>query len=87
MYIFAIQPGILCAVLQSAAQYFWYTINGSRYDKDIKQVTTGWQLAFSPFWVVNSVLLIMFSYDGWNSLNYSLDEFRRPEKKSYTATA
>ena len=23
----------------------------------------------------------MFSYDGWNSLNYSLDEFREPEKK------
>jgi hypothetical protein len=23
----------------------------------------------------------MFSYDGWNSLNYSLDEFRKPEKK------
>ena len=23
----------------------------------------------------------MFSYDGWNSLNYSLDEFREPERK------
>ncbi|GET49867.1 amino acid/polyamine transporter I [Rhizophagus irregularis DAOM 181602=DAOM 197198] len=26
---------------------------------------------------------IMFSYDGWNTLNYSLNEFRKPGKKTY----
>ncbi|CAG8558053.1 2141_t:CDS:2 [Funneliformis caledonium] len=34
MFIFAIQPGIISAVLQSAALYFWYTITGSQYVKD-----------------------------------------------------
>ncbi|CAI2169621.1 7255_t:CDS:2 [Funneliformis geosporum] len=29
----------------------------------------------------SSVLLIMFSYDGWNNLNYSLDEFKNPGKQ------
>ncbi|RIA91892.1 amino acid permease-domain-containing protein [Glomus cerebriforme] len=154
MFIFAIRPGIISAVLQSAAQYFWYTIKGYRYDDDIKQITNGWHLPFSPFWFIKliavgflfiitiyhmlsnrwanyinqtlaiiklttysiiaiagiyrlianwsvsrinwqtqingnsdikdystSILLIMFSYDGWNSLNYSLDEFRKVEKK------
>ncbi|GBB92399.1 hypothetical protein RclHR1_00200032 [Rhizophagus clarus] len=154
MHIFAIRPGIISAVLQSAAQYTWYTINGSSYDDDIKQDTSGWYLSFSPFWftkllaiiyliiitgyhMINnrwanyinqtlaviklitysiialagiyrlssnwsvsrlnwvhplggntniaaysaSMLLIMFSYDGWNTLNYSLDEFRKPGKK------
>ncbi|GBC02261.1 hypothetical protein RclHR1_04530003 [Rhizophagus clarus] len=149
MYIFAIQPGILSAILQSAAQYFWFTING--HDQEITQSTSGWFLSFSPFWIVKiiavtllliitvyhmlsnkwanyinqtlaviklvtystiaiagiyklanpdnrlnwkrlegntditaystSILLIMFSYNGWNSLNYSLDEFRKPEKR------
>ncbi|PKY38219.1 amino acid transporter [Rhizophagus irregularis] len=154
MHIFAIRPGIISAVLQSAAQYSWFTINGHRYDEGIKQDTTGWNLPFSPFWFTkilavvylliitiyhminnrwanyinqslaviklitysiialagiyrlasnwsvsrfnwehpingdtnisaysSSILLIMFSYDGWNTLNYSLDEFRKPGKK------
>ncbi|GBC02265.1 hypothetical protein RclHR1_04530007 [Rhizophagus clarus] len=154
MYIFAIRPGILSAVLQSAAQYLWYTINGTRYDILLQPDKDGWHLPFSPFWHIkiiaviilfvitvyhmlsnrwanyinqslaaiklityaiialagiiklfsnwsesrlnwqqtisgttdltaysSSILLIMFSYDGWNSLNYSLDEFRKPEKK------
>ncbi|RGB31371.1 amino acid/polyamine transporter I [Rhizophagus diaphanus] len=138
MHIFAIRPGIISAVLQSAAQYSWFTINGRRYDEGIKHDTTGWNLPFSPFcriyhminnrwanyinqslaviklitysiialvgiyrlassWSVSrfnwehpinsdtnilayssSILLIMFSYDGWNTFNYSLDEFRKP---------
>ncbi|RIA91897.1 amino acid/polyamine transporter I [Glomus cerebriforme] len=151
MFIFAIQPGILSAVLQSAAQYFWYTVNGAN---DTNQSTNGWHHSFSPFWFIKviavaflfiitiyhmlsnrcanyinqtlaaiklatytiialagviklftnwsksqanwqhpidgdaditsystSILLIMFSYNGWNSLNYSLDEFRKVEKK------
>ncbi|CAB4381221.1 amino acid transporter [Rhizophagus irregularis] len=154
MYIFAIRPGILSAVLQSAAQYLWYTVNGTRYDVSFQPDKDGWHLPFSPFWYIkiiavlillvitlyhmlsnrwanyinqslaaiklvtytiiafagicrllgnwstsrinwqqsisgntdltaysSSILLIMFSYDGWNSLNYSLDEFRKPEKK------
>ncbi|RIA91898.1 amino acid/polyamine transporter I [Glomus cerebriforme] len=129
MFIFAIQPGIISAVLQSAAQYFWYTIKGYRYDDDIRQVMNGWHLPFSPFWFIKLIAVgflfiitiyhmlsnrwanyinqtlaiiklttysiiaiagiyrlitnwsIMFSYDGWNNLNYSLDEFRNVEKK------
>ncbi|GBC44686.2 amino acid/polyamine transporter I [Rhizophagus irregularis DAOM 181602=DAOM 197198] len=155
MFIFAIRPGLISAVLQSAAQYFWFTIKGYRYDQDIlEQDTSGWNLPFSPFWSIKlmavallfiitlyhmlsnkwanyinqtlaviklttysiialagivklisnwpeskrnwqtpitgttdvkdystSILLIMFSYNGWNSLNYSLDEFRKTEKK------
>ncbi|RIA91891.1 amino acid/polyamine transporter I [Glomus cerebriforme] len=154
MYIFAIRPGILSAVLQSAAQYFWYTVYGYRYDIKLELDKDGWHLPFSPFWYIKllaviilliitiyhmlsnrwanyinqtlaaiklatniiialagviklftnwstsrinwqqpingnadvtsystSILLIMFSYDGWNSLNYSLDEFRKVEKK------
>ncbi|CAI2178797.1 16363_t:CDS:2 [Funneliformis geosporum] len=154
MFIFAIRPGIISAVLQSAAQYFWYTIAGYQYDKELELHKIGWNLKFSPFWSIKfiaiailliitiyhmlsnrwailinqtlatiklitysiiaitgicrlflnwensrgnwqepldgdaginaysqSILLIMFSYDGWNNLNYSLDEFRNPEKK------
>ncbi|GBC01684.1 hypothetical protein RclHR1_00430001 [Rhizophagus clarus] len=154
MHIFAIRPGVTSAVLQSAAQYSFYTIKGHRYDEEvINQNESGWHLPFSPFWFIKllavlylfiitayhminnkwanyinqslavikmitystiaiagiyrllsnsenrnnwetsldgntsiaaysaSILLIMFSYDGWNTLNYSLDEFRRPEKK------
>ncbi|CAI2170000.1 8927_t:CDS:2 [Funneliformis geosporum] len=44
-----------------------------------------WQKPFSgniDFTAYTSaVLLIMFSYDGWNNLNYSLDEFRSVENK------
>ncbi|CAG8588501.1 15982_t:CDS:2 [Funneliformis mosseae] len=151
MYIFAIKPGITSAVLQSAAQYFWYTVNGHQFD--IEQDKNGWNLPFSPFWVIkfiaiamlfvitayhmidnrmanlinqslaviklvtystiaivgifrlfldwetsrlhwqkpldgntdftaytSSILLIMFSYEGWNNLNYSLNEFKNVEK-------
>jgi len=46
----AIQPGIICVVLQSAAQYFWYAVKGHRYDEEAKQDTNGWDLPFSPFW-------------------------------------
>ncbi|RIA85668.1 amino acid permease-domain-containing protein [Glomus cerebriforme] len=154
MHIFAIRPGIISAVLQSAAQYFWYTLKEHQYDDGIDINTNGWKLPFTPFWYVKllaiaflliitayhmfntrwaiyinqtlaviklitysiiaiagiyrlfadwptsrtnwqnslngnsditaysaSILLITFSYDGWNSLNYSLDEFRKPEKK------
>ena len=50
MVFSAIRPGIISAVLQSAAQYFWFTIDGHRYNENIKHDTTGWQLPFSPFW-------------------------------------
>jgi hypothetical protein len=49
----AIRPGILSAVLQAAAQYFWFTIKGHAYDIDIDKETkekNGWNLPFSPFW-------------------------------------
>ncbi|CAG8609330.1 11323_t:CDS:2 [Funneliformis mosseae] len=117
MFIFAIQPGIISSVLQTAALYFWYTITGSQYDKDPEEYDN---FKFSPMWSIkiiaiatiigivkliinwetsrsnwheplkvdtgiieysHSILLIMFSYNGWNNLNYSLDEFRNPEKK------
>ncbi|CAG8434457.1 13775_t:CDS:2 [Funneliformis mosseae] len=129
MYIFAIKPGITSAILQSAAQYLWYTISGAHFN--IEQDKNGWNLPFSPFWVIkfiaiamlfvitayhmiaivgicrlfldwetsrlhwqkplegntdftaytSSILLIMFSYEGWNSLNYSLNEFRNVERE------
>ncbi|CAI2192823.1 16421_t:CDS:2 [Funneliformis geosporum] len=152
MYIFAIRPGITSAVLQSAAQYFWYTISGHQFD--IVPNRNGWHLPFSPFWAIkfiaiamlflitayhminnrlanfinqslaviklitysiiaiagicrlfldwetsrvhwqkpidgntdftaytSSILLIMFSYEGWNNLNYSLNEFKNVEKE------
>ncbi|CAG8717547.1 1330_t:CDS:2, partial [Funneliformis caledonium] len=152
MYIFAIRPGITSAVLQSAAQYFWYTINGQQFD--IETNKNGFHLPFSPFWAIkfiaiamlffitayhminnrmaniinqslaviklitysiiaiagifrlfldwetsrlhwqkpldgntdftaytSSILLIMFSYEGWNNLNYSLNEFKNVEKE------
>jgi amino acid transporter len=28
-----------------------------------------------------AIIGVFFSYNGWNNLNYSLDEFRNPEKK------
>ncbi|CAI2170004.1 8929_t:CDS:2 [Funneliformis geosporum] len=128
MYIFAIRPGITSAVLQSAAQYFWYTISGHQFD--IVPNRNGWHLPFSPLanfinqslaviklitysiiaiagicrlfldwetsrvhWqkpidgntdftaYTSSILLIMFSYEGWNNLNYSLNEFKNVEKE------
>ncbi|RIA92142.1 amino acid/polyamine transporter I [Glomus cerebriforme] len=154
MFVLLIRPGLLCAVLQAGAQYFWFTLKGYRFDNDIQQDTIGWNLPFSPFWFIkflaiillfiitlyhmisnrwaniinqglaiikiitysiialagfyrlcqnsetsstnwkkmlvgstditnysSSILLIMFSYNGWNNLNYSLDEFRDPERK------
>jgi hypothetical protein len=51
LFYSAIRPGLISAVLQSAAQYFWFTIKGYRYDQDIlEQDTSGWNLPFSPFW-------------------------------------
>ncbi|RGB35808.1 amino acid/polyamine transporter I [Rhizophagus diaphanus] len=168
MFVLVIKPGLLCAILQIGAQYFWYTIKGETYiqtykpesektlsDDDIPELNLiGWYLPFSPFWFVkflailllfvitvyhmlsnrwaaiinqvlaiiklitysiiaiagiyelcqkkeissnnwktqlngntdiagysSAILLIMFAYNGWNNLNYSLDEFRNPEKK------
>ncbi|CAB5387440.1 unnamed protein product [Rhizophagus irregularis] len=168
MFVLVIKPGLLCAILQIGAQYFWYTITGETYiqtyvresnktlsDDDIPELhSIGWNLPFSPFWLVtflailllfvitvyhmlsnkwaaiinqglaiiklttysiiaiagfyglcknkeissdnwktqlngntdiaeysSTILLIMFTYNGWNNLNYSLDEFRNPEKK------
>ncbi|CAG8688698.1 12491_t:CDS:2 [Funneliformis caledonium] len=49
MYIFA--------VLQSAAQYFWYTVNGRQFD--IEQDKNGWNLPFSPFWVIKFIVIAM----------------------------
>ncbi|CAI2176695.1 6936_t:CDS:2 [Funneliformis geosporum] len=153
-YFSAIRPGIISAVLQSAAQYFWCTITGSYNLEEEDRNKDGWKLKFFPFWCIkliaitflwiitiyhmlsntwasyinqtlavikfftyltiaivgicrffldrekslsnwqepldgdaniaaysSSVLLIMFSYDGWNNLNYSLDEFKNPGKQ------
>jgi len=44
----AIKPGIISAVLQSAAQYFWYTIMGHQHFFDSEK--DGWHLPFSPYW-------------------------------------
>jgi len=53
----AIRPGMICAILQSAAQYLWYTIevneDQDQYDQcDDKTdiCKNGWHLRFSPFW-------------------------------------
>ncbi|CAB4395508.1 unnamed protein product [Rhizophagus irregularis] len=168
MFVLVIKPGLLCAILQIGAQYFWYTITGetdiqtykpesenTSSDDNIPELNSiGWNLPFSPFWFVkflailllfvitvyhmlsnrwaaiinqglaiiklttysiiaiagiyglyqnkeisgnnwktkingntgiaeysSAILLIMFSYNGWNNLNYSLGEFRNPEKK------
>ncbi|CAG8609344.1 11324_t:CDS:2 [Funneliformis mosseae] len=152
MCITAIKPAITSAVLQSAAQYFWYTIKEDQYKYEIKYEKIGWTLPFSPFWTIKLIaiailfvitayhminnrlanminqslaiiklitytmiaiaglfqlstdtsrnnwqysksvntdftayssafLLVMFSYNGWNTLNYSLDEFKKVEKK------
>ncbi|CAB4480804.1 amino acid transporter [Rhizophagus irregularis] len=151
MFIFIIRPGIICAVLQSAAQYAWYTFEGK--SPSIDSSSNGWSNEFKPYWILKliSVMLLLlitgyhmlsnrwanrinqalavikmitiiiialsgmskyhdtgnwkltlespdskfsvltpysvaiievfFSYNGWNNLNYSLDEFRNPEKK------
>ncbi|CAB4397341.1 unnamed protein product [Rhizophagus irregularis] len=83
MHIFAIRPGIISAVLQSAAQYSWFTINGRRYDEaGIYRLASNWSVSrFNWEHPINgdtnisayssSILLIMFSYDGWNTLNYN----------------
>ena len=34
-----------------------------------------------PYSYPIAIIEIFFSYNGWNALNYSLDEFRNPEKK------
>ncbi|CAB4418940.1 unnamed protein product [Rhizophagus irregularis] len=155
MFVLVIRPGLICAVIQIGAQYFWYTIKGRRFSDDIDPKLSGWNLQFSPFWFIKllaivllfiitvyhmlsnrwaaminqslaiiklitysiialaglyklcqntetsrknwqtplsgdtdiatysstTILSIMFTYNGWNNLNYSLDEFRNPEKK------
>ncbi|CAG8717539.1 1329_t:CDS:2, partial [Funneliformis caledonium] len=43
----AIKPGITSAVLQSAAQYFWYTISEHQFDMEPNK--NGFHLSFSPF--------------------------------------
>ncbi len=40
----------LSAILQSAAQYFWFTIKGKRFDEYMEHDMDGWHLPFSPFW-------------------------------------
>jgi len=52
VYIFsnlfrAIRPGITSAVLQSAAQYFWFTVNGNL---NLEPDKNGWILPLTPFW-------------------------------------
>ncbi|CAB4479108.1 amino acid transporter [Rhizophagus irregularis] len=150
MFIFVIRPVIICAVLQSAAQYAWFMIFGeSPLDgkEKIDSSLIGWNNKFRPYWVLKlvailflllitgyhllnrrlankinhtlaitklvmivviafsgiskynsgnwnkpiddpspysyptAILNILFSYNGWNTLNYSLDEFRNPQKK------
>ncbi|PKC16577.1 hypothetical protein RhiirA5_347518, partial [Rhizophagus irregularis] len=75
-HIFAIRN-----YLQSAAQYSWFTINGRRYDEaGIYRLASNWSVSrFNWEHPINggpnilayssSILLIMFSYDGWNTLN------------------
>ncbi|CAG8572663.1 9636_t:CDS:2 [Funneliformis mosseae] len=123
MFIFVIRPGIICAVLQSAAQYTWiikltaigllFLITGyhllsnkwanrinhtlaiiktivliaiafggfSKY-KNTNNWTTppeGEMFKFTSYSI--AIISVLFSYNGWNNLNYSLDEFRNPEER------
>ena len=50
IFISVIRPGLISAVLQSAAQYFWFTIKGKRFDEYMEHDMDGWHLPFSPFW-------------------------------------
>ncbi|PKK61703.1 hypothetical protein RhiirC2_791419 [Rhizophagus irregularis] len=64
LFFSVIKPGLLCAILQIGAQYFWYTITGetdiqtykpesenTSSDDNIPELNSiGWNLPFSPFW-------------------------------------
>ncbi|CAI2200072.1 9034_t:CDS:2, partial [Funneliformis geosporum] len=60
----AIRPGITSAVLQSAAQYFWYTISGHQFDVEPNE--NGFHHPFSPFWTIKlmaiAILFIITAY-------------------------
>ncbi|CAB4426112.1 unnamed protein product [Rhizophagus irregularis] len=68
-----IKPGLLCAILQIGAQYFWYTITGETdiqtykpesentlSDDNIPELNSiGWNLPFSPFWFVKFLAILL----------------------------
>ncbi|CAG8558037.1 2140_t:CDS:2 [Funneliformis caledonium] len=149
MFIFVIRPGIICAVLQSAAQYTWYLFTDVPFAEssncnltEINRFNPNWiikltaigllflitgyhllsnkwsnrinhtlaiiktivliVIAFGGFskyknannWTTPpegemfkftsysiAIISVLFSYNGWNNLNYSLDEFRNPEER------
>ncbi|CAI2178795.1 16362_t:CDS:2 [Funneliformis geosporum] len=149
MFIFVIRPGIICAVLQSAAQYTWYLFNDVPFAEssncnltEINRFNPNWIIKLTAIgllflitgyhllsnkWankinhtlaIIKTILLVviafggisrykntnnwttppegemfkftsysiaiisvLFSYNGWNNLNYSLDEFRNPEER------
>ncbi|RGB37966.1 amino acid/polyamine transporter I [Rhizophagus diaphanus] len=151
MFIFVIRPVIICAVLQSAAQYTWFIFVGEspfEGEEKIDLSLNGWKNKPRPYWILKlvailylllitgyhlsnrklankinhtlaitkmvmivviafsgiskynsgnwnkseiddpspysyptAILNILFSYTGWNTLNYSLDEFKNPQKR------
>ncbi|GBC02259.1 hypothetical protein RclHR1_04530001 [Rhizophagus clarus] len=79
MFIFIIRPGIICAVLQSAAQYAWYTFEGK--SPPIDSSLNGWNNEFKPYWILKfisvALLLLITGYhilsNKWaNRINQSL---------------
>ncbi|CAG8588518.1 15983_t:CDS:2 [Funneliformis mosseae] len=71
MYIFAIRPGITSAVLQSAVQYFWYTISEHQFDMEPNK--NGFHLSFSPFWAIKFIAIaILFFITAYHMINNRL---------------
>ncbi|CAG8535174.1 19269_t:CDS:2 [Rhizophagus irregularis] len=76
MFIFVIRPVIICAVLQSAAQYAWFMIFGeSPLDgkEKIDSSLIGWNNKFRPYWVLKLVaILFLLLITGYHLLNRRL---------------
>ncbi len=52
----------------------------SRYNKTENWTTHSKEEIKNTSYTV-AIISVLFTYNGWNNLNYSLDEFRNPEKK------